>query len=192
MNLNPLSLVSDAAKSVVSTVLPGSIGKVVGDVVAGAIDFQTGNLPGLMQDCAGALKDLPQAASALSGKPPGTPSTASDPSPPPSSAASSTAVGKRTHGFHLDVMSLLGKVQDAAKNVDPSKMSKDDFMALANDAFMQAVRDGKIPKDIQDSPAAMQALQARMNQVSEMNQLMTAMLQAMHQMQMSIIQNVRV
>jgi hypothetical protein len=76
--------------------------------------------------------------------------------------------------------------------VDPSKMTKDDFMALGNEAFMSAVRDGKIPKEVQDSPSAMQSLQARMNSISQMNQLMTSMLTALHQMQMSIIQNVRV
>jgi hypothetical protein len=80
----------------------------------------------------------------------------------------------------------------AAVPADPSTMTKDQFMALGNDAFMAAVRDGKIPKEVQDSPAAMQSLQARMNSISQMNQLMTSMLQAMHQMQMSIIQNVRV
>ena len=42
---------------------------------------------------------------------------------------------------------------------DPSTMSKAEFMAQGNDAFMNAVRDGKIPKEIADSPAAMQALQ---------------------------------
>src|SRR5262249_15541776 len=41
---------------------------------------------------------------------------------------------------------------------DPSTMTKDQFMAQGNDAFMKAVRDGKIPKEISDSPAAMQAL----------------------------------
>jgi hypothetical protein len=75
---------------------------------------------------------------------------------------------------------------------DPSTMSKDQFMAQGDEAFMKAVRDGKIPKEISDSPAAMQAMQARMNQISEMNQLMTSMIQAMHQMQMAVIQNVRV
>jgi hypothetical protein len=75
---------------------------------------------------------------------------------------------------------------------DPASMSKAEFMAQDNEAFMKAVRDGKIPKEISDSPAAMQALQARMNSISEMNQLMTSMIQAMHQMQMAVIQNVRV
>jgi hypothetical protein len=75
---------------------------------------------------------------------------------------------------------------------DPASMSKDEFMAQGNEALMKAVRDGKIPKEIADSPSAMQSLQARLNQISEMNQLMTAMIQAMHQMQMAVIQNVRV
>ncbi|MDB4980863.1 MAG: hypothetical protein JWM82_1615 [Myxococcales bacterium] len=57
---------------------------------------------------------------------------------------------------------------------------------------MGAVRAGNIPAAVSDSPAAMMALQARMNHISEMNQLMTSMITALHQMQMSIIQNVRV
>src|SRR5262249_30876122 len=79
-----------------------------------------------------------------------------------------------------------------SSSADPSTLSKDAFMSLGNDAFMQAVIAGKIPKEITDSPAAMQSLQARMNNISEMNQLMTSMINAVHQMEMSVIQNVRV
>ena len=35
-------------------------------------------------------------------------------------------------------------------------------------------------------------VQARLNQISQMNQMMTQMMQAAHQMQMAIIQNFRV
>jgi hypothetical protein len=64
------------------------------------------------------------------------------------------------------------------------KMSDADFMA--------ALRSGNLPKEVTDDPAAMLAIQARMNHISEMNKLMTNMMQAMHDMQMSVIQNVRV
>ena len=38
----------------------------------------------------------------------------------------------------------------------------------------------------------MMQLQARMNQIGEMNQMMTSMVQALHQMKMGVIQNLRV
>ena len=39
---------------------------------------------------------------------------------------------------------------------------------------------------------AMMAVQQRMNAISEMNNLMTAMMKAVHDMQMAIIQNIRI
>jgi hypothetical protein len=65
-------------------------------------------------------------------------------------------------------------------------------MALSPDQFMQAVTSGNIPPDVANNPAAMTQIQARMNQITQMNQLVTSMMAAMHQMQMSIIQNIRV
>ena len=38
----------------------------------------------------------------------------------------------------------------------------------------------------------MMAIQQRMNAISEMNNLMTAMMQALHDMQMAVIQNIRI
>ena len=57
---------------------------------------------------------------------------------------------------------------------------------------MKAVRDGKIPSDVGDSNEAMLELQTRMNHISEMNKMMTTMLQSMHDMQMSIAENLKV
>ena len=65
-------------------------------------------------------------------------------------------------------------------------------MALSPDQFLQAVTSGSIPPDVANSPSAMAQVQARMNQITQMNQLMTSMMAAMHQMEMSIIQNIRV
>ena len=56
---------------------------------------------------------------------------------------------------------------------------------------LSAIRDGKVPKELAESKDGMLALQARMTQITEMNQLMTSMLQAIHQMRMGVIQNVR-
>lgn len=56
---------------------------------------------------------------------------------------------------------------------------------------MAAVRDGKLPDAVKDDPAAMQRLQLRMNEISEMNQLISQMLAAMHDMNKAVIQNIR-
>jgi hypothetical protein len=140
-----------------------------------------------------APSSVPAAATASSS----TPAVAAAPPSPPvaaAPAASSPTSVLSSVVSKLPAVALLQGIlgSKAAVPADPSTMTKDQFMALGNDAFMAAVRDGKIPKEVQDSPAAMQSLQARMNSISQMNQLMTSMLQAMHQMQMSIIQNVRV
>ena len=57
---------------------------------------------------------------------------------------------------------------------------------------MQMVTSGKIPPDVANNQSAMMQVQARLNQISQMNQMMTQMMQAAHQMQMAIIQNFRV
>jgi len=65
-------------------------------------------------------------------------------------------------------------------------------MKLSNQDFMNAISNGDVPDAVAKDPKAMLALQQRMNQITEMNQLMTSMLKAIHDMRMSIIQNVRV
>ena len=72
----------------------------------------------------------------------------------------------------------------------PPTLAKLEKMSDAD--FMAALRSGNLPKEVTDDPAAMLAIQARMNHISEMTKLMTNMMQAMHDMQMSVIQNVRV
>jgi hypothetical protein len=62
---------------------------------------------------------------------------------------------------------------------------------LSDAAFMDAVRDGKISPDVAKDPNAMLQIQERMNRITQMNQLMSQMLAAMHQMAMSTIQNIR-
>ena len=62
---------------------------------------------------------------------------------------------------------------------------------LSDAAFMNAVRDGKISPEVAKDPAAMLQVQERMNRITQMNQLMSQMLAAMHQMATSTIQNIR-
>jgi hypothetical protein len=75
---------------------------------------------------------------------------------------------------------------------DPSTISKDNFMNLSDDDFMKAIRDGKIPSEVTDSQEGTLEVQARMNHISEMNQMMTTMMQSMHQMKMGVIDNLKV
>jgi|GEM_PF-2345944 len=65
------------------------------------------------------------------------------------------------------------------------------FFAQSDTELMAAVRDGKLPDAVKDDPAAMQRLQLRMNEISEMNQLISQMLAAMHDMNRAVIQNIR-
>jgi len=96
----------------------------------------------------------------------------SAPSAKASAGASSTAAAKPSSG-------------------DPSTLSKDKFMNLSDDDLMKALRDGKVPPDVTDSQAGMMTLQARMDHISEMNKMMTSMMEAMHQMKMGVIENLR-
>ncbi len=63
---------------------------------------------------------------------------------------------------------------------------------MSDSDFMNAIQSGKLDPSIKNDPAAMRAIQARMDAISQMNQLLTSMMQAMHQMEMAIIQNIRV
>jgi hypothetical protein len=78
-----------------------------------------------------------------------------------------------------------------------STSSKDDtalekLNKLSDAEFMAKIRKGDLPKEITDDPKAMLAIQQRVNHISEMTKMMTAMMQALHDMQMAILQNVRV
>ena len=56
---------------------------------------------------------------------------------------------------------------------------------------MNKVASGQIPESVTKDPAKMQQLQVRMNQISEMNQLISQMLAAIHEMHKQVIQNIR-
>jgi hypothetical protein len=63
---------------------------------------------------------------------------------------------------------------------------------MSDAAIRDAVINGRISPDFAKDPAGMMALQQRMNAITEMNNLMTAMMRAIHDMQMAVIQNIRI
>lgn len=66
------------------------------------------------------------------------------------------------------------------------------FFSLSDKGLMDAVRNGTVPDSVRNDPAQMQRLQVRMNDISQMNQLITTMLNAIHEMNKQVIQNIRV
>jgi hypothetical protein len=65
------------------------------------------------------------------------------------------------------------------------------LLSMSSDDFMKAVSSGAVPADVAGDPTAMLQIQSRVNEIAQMNQLVTSVLSATHQMQMSIAQNIR-
>ncbi len=84
----------------------------------------------------------------------------------------------------------------STSRVSPSNGESTDGMKLvanmSDKEVMAAIRSGNIPPEIRKDPDAMRELQRRMHEISEMNALLTALIKALHDMQMAIIQNIRV
>ncbi len=110
-------------------------------------------------------------------------------------AAGATAAGSTGSSTEVGGSSGTKSSTDATASTDGSSSATPtdlkSLMALSPDQFMQAVTSGKIPPDVANSQSAMMQVQAKMNQITQMNQLVTSMMSAMHQMEMSIIQNIR-
>jgi hypothetical protein len=109
--------------------------------------------------------------------------TASSPSSASGTGAASTGASATTSS------TAASNGTGASSATSPKDLAS--LMALSPDQFMQAVTSGKIPADVANNQSAMMQVQARMNSITQMNQLVTSMMAAMHQMQMSIIQNIR-
>lgn len=78
---------------------------------------------------------------------------------------------------------------DAAADAQPTDLAG--LLALPSDQFMKAISGGAVPAGVADDPAALLQIQARVNDIAQMNQMMTSMMSALHQMQMSVAQNIR-
>ena len=99
---------------------------------------------------------------------------------------SSSSTGAGGTGAPATASSASSNASGAATPADLQSL-----MAMSPDQFLAAVTGGKIPDSVANSQSAMMQVQARMNQITQMNQLVTGMMAAMHQMEMSIIQNIR-
>jgi hypothetical protein len=64
--------------------------------------------------------------------------------------------------------------------------------SMSDGAVRDAVIHGRISPELAKDQAAMMAIQQRMNAISEMNNLMTNMMRALHDMQMAVVQNIRI
>jgi hypothetical protein len=70
--------------------------------------------------------------------------------------------------------------------------SLDQIKGMSDGAIRDAVINGRISPEIAKDQTAMMVLQQRMNAITEMNNLMTGMMRALHDMQMAVIQNIRI
>jgi hypothetical protein len=202
LNLNPLSLISNAAESICDAVLPKKL-EFVGDIVGGAVDIYTGNSAKYLDDLNDLAKDLPQQLGALTSpsnagqsSPASTSRSNSAPSsangsaepdaPPPYCASSETS--KSQSSTNVKTTDSGTSTQETASK----DQAANDFFKLSDLDLMNAVRDGKLPQSVKDDPAQMQRLQLRMAHISEMNQIITSMISTLHDMNTKVIQNLRV
>jgi hypothetical protein len=186
--------IGDVARSMLDSVLPKEL-EFLSGAVGGVIDLETGNLLGAAKNFIDSVLDVKDLVQSQKGPGGGTSSTVPshpwcyEPPPPPISAAVTTAKVEALKTFTGATATT--SAPKPTTPVDATTLSRSTFLALPDDAFMSAIREGKIPKEIADSKDGMLALQARMTQITEMNQLMTSMLQAIHQLRMGVIQNLR-
>ena len=169
---DPGKFVTDA----LDAVLPDRL-QSISDAAGGVVDLFTGHTSQATALFTDGLKDLPQLINGNSSSS-STPTTAdvavgtaaTEPPPPAATASASTA--------------------SATSSTDSADVSS--LLSLSSDQFMQAISSGAIPADVANDPSAMLQIQARMNDIAEMNQLVTSVMSASHQMQMTIAQNIRV
>lgn len=161
------SVVSDPGKlvsDVVDALLPEKF-KSVGDLAGGLVDAALGKESQALGHFQDGLRDLPQLTAD------------SPPASDPIEAADTGTADAATDG-----------TADAT-TARPTDLGS--LLALPSDQFMRAISSGAVPDDVAQDPAALLQIQARVNDIAQMNQMMTSMMSALHQMQMSVAQNIR-
>ena len=199
---NILSGPGKVVEGICDSLLPAEL-EWIGDVASFYGNFQSGNLLAAAMDLVdlyenvkngdfnaqtmfeGLKKMLPPDSQAFLDK-------LIHPDPPPglNAAAETRGSSKKPKASKPEVPRASedgGKVESGGKTAG----GKTDISRMTDDEVMAMVRSGKIPKELRDDKAAMMALQQRMNDIQEMNALLTNMIRAMHEMQMEIIRNVR-
>ena len=122
-----------------------------------------------------------------------------EPSPRAPASAAQTTKGEKSASTAQTTKSEKSTATAQTTKSEKSSASKksdskavEAFFKLSDADLMNKVRNGGIPEEVSRDPSQMHRLQARMNEIAQMNQIITSMLAAMHQMNMAIIQNVRV
>jgi hypothetical protein len=118
----------------------------------------------------------------------GEPRTPAPAKPADTSPASGASASSWTNGASTPAASTPAASASSGQTI--SSLSQ--LQSMSDAAIRDAVIHGRISPEIAKDQGAMMALQQRMNAISEMNNLMTAMMRAMHDMQMAIIQNIRI
>jgi hypothetical protein len=122
------------------------------------------------------------------------PSTTTDPpaasAPPASSPTINTAAPAATSTAPTPVADAPPSAAGSTSGQTISSLAQ--FNSMSDSAVRDAVIHGRISPELAKDQTAMMAIQQRMNAISEMNNLMTNMMKALHDMQMAVIQNVRV
>jgi len=119
----------------------------------------------------------------------------SDSSSATTGSSGSSSTSTTTKPDDADDAATSGTTSSSSKKTSSSS-SKDDtalekLNKLSDADFMAKIRKGDLPKEITDDPKAMLAINQRVAHIGEMTKLMTQMISALHDMQMSILQNVR-
>jgi hypothetical protein len=121
---------------------------------------------------------------------PPAPTTAPAAAPAPAASPASTAAPAAPPPAPTPVASPSTSAAGSANG--QTITSLDQFNSMSDSAVRDAVIHGRISPELAKDQTAMMAIQQRMNAISEMNNLMTNMMKALHDMQMAVIQNVRV
>jgi hypothetical protein len=159
----------DVIETTVDQILPEPIG----DLLSIGIDLYTGNYIDLIADGLD-LIDV--------GGQPSIAQPSVDPDPPPirQPLQSDEPVAGAGEG---DATAMAERL--------PSGAIDDSFWSMTDQQFLDALRNGTIPKEVLESKDGMLRLQQRMNDIQQMAALLTNMMRATHELGMEVIRNVR-
>lgn len=182
---NPLALVSDLAD--LAENFPGAEPPQLEEIPTGFEGLESD--PGVVSSHPPTISDDPEPGISSAGgesQPPTGQSSSgstSSTSASPGGSVTPNAGTPAASSPDTDKRTAEAKGKDAAKS----------FIASHSDpeAFMNAIKEGNLPEDVVNSQAGMMMIQQRMNEIQRMFQMMTQMTDAMHQMNMAIVRNIR-
>jgi len=172
---------SGTAAATVSLAVPAATASTASAAVSGAATTATSHVTSTSS-----AKGTASTTSATSSAAPDAAKTTAASSASSSSSSKTTSASSSDSAASKTSSSSTSSSSSASESADLKKL-----LAMSPDQFIQAVTGGKLPDDVANSPTAMMQLQAKMNEITQMNQIVTQMMAAEHQMQMSIIQNIR-